>query len=64
MTSADVALYKKRTWLLVGIIVVDDKYRGKADEICKRLNLDTTPSLWFGRKDNKKVPLLDEWLKI
>ena len=41
-----------------------DKYRGKADEICKRLNLDTTPSLWFGRKDNKKVPLLDEWLKI
>ena len=41
-----------------------DKYRGKADEICKRLNLDTTPSLWFGRKDNKKVPLLNEWLKI
>ena len=41
-----------------------DKYRGKADEICKRLNLDTTPSLWFGIKDNKKVPLLDEWLKI
>lgn len=41
-----------------------DKYRGKADEICKQLNLDTTPSLWFGRKDNKKVPLLDEWLKI
>jgi hypothetical protein len=41
-----------------------DKYRGKADDICKRLNLETTPSLWFGRKDNKKVPLLDEWLKI
>ena len=29
MTSSDVALYKKRAWLLVGIIVVDDKYRGK-----------------------------------
>ncbi|MDB4335690.1 hypothetical protein OAA03_00355 [bacterium] len=41
-----------------------DKYRCQADEICKRLNLETTPSLWFGRKNNKKVPLLDEWLKI
>ena len=41
-----------------------DKYRCQADEICKGLNLETTPSLWFGRKNNKKVPLLDEWLKI
>ena len=40
-----------------------DKYRGQADEICEKLDYDKTLSLWFGRKDNKKMPLLDEWMK-
>jgi len=36
----------------------------EAIDICKRLNIETTTSVWFGRDNNKKVPLLDEWLKI
>ena len=68
-------MYKKEAYVnLAGIDLVNqlmsfspsyfyDKYRGQADEICEKLDYDKTLSLWFGRKDNKKMPLLDEWMK-
>ena len=41
-----------------------DKYKEIANTICDKLDIETTPSLWFGLKDNKKVPLLNEWIRI
>jgi hypothetical protein len=67
-------MYKKEAYVnLAGVSLAEqlmhfepnyfyDKYRHIADSICEKLNLKKTKSLWFGMKDNKKVPLLNEWL--
>ena len=69
-------MYKKEAYVnLAGIGLVNqlmsfspsyfyDKYREVANTICDKLDIETTPSLWFGLKHNKKVPLLDEWIGI
>ena len=69
-------MYKKEAYVnLAGIGLVNqlmsfspsyfyDKYREIADTICDKLDIETTPSLWFGLKHNKKVPLLNEWIRI
>ena len=69
-------IYKDKAYVnLAGIDLVNqlmsfspsyfyDKYKEIANTICDKMNIETTPSLWFGLKNNKKVPLLDEWIKI
>ena len=39
-----------------------DKYKDRAIDICRRLKLKETKSLWFGMKDGKKVSIMNEWL--
>ena len=39
-----------------------DKYKDRSIEICRRLKLKETKSLWFGMKDGKKVSIMNEWL--
>ena len=68
-------LYKKEAYVnLTGVDMVNqlmsfspsyfyDKYRYIADEICDNLGYEKTLSLWFGKKNNKKIPLFEEWLK-
>ena len=40
-----------------------DKYKHISKEICEKLEIEETPSLWIGLKDGEKVPLINEWLK-
>ena len=68
-------IYKKEAYVnLTGVDMVNqlmsfspsyfyDKYRYIADEICDNLGYEKTLSLWFGKKNNKKIPLFEEWLK-
>ena len=69
-------MYKKEAYVnLAGVGLVNqlmsfspsyfyDKYREVANTICDKLDIETTPSLWFGFNHNKKVPLLNEWIRI
>lgn len=68
-------IYKEKAYVnLAGIDLVNqlmsfspsyfyDKYKHISKEICERLEVEETPSLWIGLKDGEKVPLTNEWLK-
>jgi len=68
-------IYKDKAYVnLAGIDLVNqlmsfspsyfyDKYKHISKEICERLEIEETPSLWIGLKDGEKVPLINEWLK-
>ena len=68
-------IYKDKAYVnLAGIDLVNqlmsfspsyfyDKYKHISKEICKKLEIEETPSLWIGLKDGEKVPLINEWLK-
>ena len=67
-------IYKDKAYVnLAGIDLVNqlmsfspsyfyDKYKHISKQICERLGVEETPSLWIGLKDGEKVPLINEWV--